>query len=217
MLEKLKSLIGGKKAPSIDQLKEADALLLAELQTARGELEKLREQRDALYLEAMGKDEQALDALRLRIATSERTVIELQAAHAAASARIADTEAATAAGAIRARWDATRALLAEREQAGKRLDDALNAAAQALHDIQRLQEKVVAELPTQPNQTPMYWTTLGIEQAVLGHLAKRVPPLFARARLVRRDDEIPDVSDAIAESGALMLTAEVVRPVPKAA
>lgn len=208
MLTKLKSLLTGRKAAAPESLGEAEALLADELRTARADLEALLARRDDLLLDAMTRDELALDDVRRQVSTAERRVSELAAATAAAGARRAAAEHRRAAEALRARWDAARALVAQRDAAGARLEAALDAAAVALEEIRALQESIAEALPVQPNQAPFVWSPAGLEHAVSVHLALRARPLFARACGMARGDELQAVSAAIVDSGQQMLGAD---------
>lgn len=218
MLTKLKSLLTGRKATAPESLGEAEALLADELRTARADLEALLARRDDLLLDAMTRDELALDDVRRQVSTAERRVAELQAATAAAGARRAAAEHRRADEALRGRWSAARTLVAQRDAAGVRLEAALDAVAAALGEIRGLQESIAGSLPVQPNQAPLVWGPTGLEIAVTGHLAKRVPPLFAHAIGLRRVEEVPDVAAAISDAGVQMLAADPTgQPTPAAA
>lgn len=210
MRDLLKKLIGtSRKPPTAEGLAEAEQLLAAELRTARDELDALLARRDDEVLDALAAgDEPSMNVLRLRISDAERRVAELQAATAAAGARRAAAEYRRADQALRARWDAARALVAQRDEAGKRLEAALDAAASALGEIRALQESIAEALPVQPNQAPLVWGPAGLEHAVSVHLALRARPLFARATGLARSDELLTVAAAIADSGQQMLGAD---------
>ncbi|MDA8259214.1 MAG: hypothetical protein M0Z99_26840 [Betaproteobacteria bacterium] len=208
MLTKLKSLLTGRKAAAPESLGEAEALLADELRTARADLEALLARRDDLLLDAMTRDELALDDVRRQVSTAERRVSELAAATAAAGARRAAVEHRRASEELRKRWGAARALVDARDEAGRRLESALDAAAAAMADIRARENEIVAALPVQPMRLPFTWGAAGLEHTIAVHLALKSPPLFARSRGLARDDELLTVAAAIAASGEEVLSAD---------
>jgi hypothetical protein len=213
IIEKLKSLslLGGKRNPTTEQLREAADILATEIIDAQHALDKILEQRNDEYLAAMAKgDEPAIDSLRKRVVDAERTLGELQAAYSAAGVRLKAAEAREADEAMRVQWAQASALVEARNDAGARLEAALDNVAATLKELSELEIQIYRALPTPPDRPPMYWGDTGLEYLVSLHLAAHAPPFFARVRGLNSVDQVlagPSLADHVRASGTEALSA----------
>ncbi|MBF0214719.1 MAG: hypothetical protein HQM00_14350 [Magnetococcales bacterium] len=130
MIIKINILFGGKKAPTVEQLRAMVAEIDLAVSEARQDLDAMHQANDAVVLACMSRgDAAALERRHSELALRERRLAELVAARNTACDCLQEAEAAASDAAERVRWDHARELVQQRNATGIRLQGLLNEAA----------------------------------------------------------------------------------------